>query len=107
MVTDLARRASASSVIAPLARALRQWRDPVFLGVLLRSILWSAACFIALHIVAIWTIHRTFDLPGWASWAVDIAGSIGASLLALWLFLPVAAVIATLYIGRVADAVER
>ena len=31
----------------------------------------------------------------------------GASLLAFWLFLPVAAVIATLYIDRIARAVER
>jgi len=32
---------------------------------------------------------------------------VGASLLALWLFLPVAAIIGTLYIERIARAVER
>ena len=35
------------------------------------------------------------------------SGGIGASLLALWLFLPVAAIIGTLYIDRIAAAVER
>ena len=47
------------------------------------------------------------DLQGWLGWAADIAGGIGASLLALWLFLPVAVIIGTLYFDRIALAVER
>lgn len=94
-------------MFAPLARAIGQLDDPVFLGVLVRSLLWSAASFIALHFAAIWLIHHLLDLHGWLGWAADVAGSIGASLLALWLFLPVAVVISTLYIDRVAAAVER
>jgi CysZ protein len=46
-------------------------------------------------------------LHGWWGWIADILGTIGASLLALWLFLPVAVIIGTLYIERIARAVER
>jgi len=95
------------SLFAPLARALGQLGDPVFLGVVVRSVLWAAACFIALHVAVVWSIHRLLDLHGWLGWAADIVGGIGASLLALWLFLPVAAIIGTLYIDRIAAAVER
>jgi len=52
-------------------------------------------------------VHRLLDLHGWLGWAADLAGGIGASLLALWLFLPVATLIGALYIDRIARAVER
>ncbi|HME27453.1 MAG TPA: EI24 domain-containing protein [Acetobacteraceae bacterium] len=94
-------------LLSPIARALGQLDDSVFLGVLLRSLLWSAACFVALHVAAIWAVHRLLDLHGWIGWVADLLGGIGASLVALWLFLPVAAIIGTLYIDRIAHAVER
>jgi uncharacterized protein involved in cysteine biosynthesis len=96
-----------TALFSPLLRALSQLDDRVFLGVLLRSVAWSAVCFIALHVAAVWTVDRLLDLHGWIGWAADLLGGIGASLLALWLFLPVAAAIGTLYIDRVAGAVER
>jgi uncharacterized protein involved in cysteine biosynthesis len=96
-----------TALLSPLARAVGQLDDPVFLGVLLRSLLWSVVCFIALHVAAVWAVHHMLGLHGWLGWAAEIAGGIGASLLALWLFLPVAVVIGTLYIDRVALAVER
>lgn len=95
------------SLFSPLLRAIAQLDDPVFLGVLVRSVLWAAACFALLHVAAVWAMHRLLALHGWLGWAADVAGGIGASLLALWLFLPVAAVIGTLYIDRIARAVER
>jgi uncharacterized protein involved in cysteine biosynthesis len=79
----------------------------VLLGVLWRSLLWSAACFIGLHFAAIWVVHRLLDLHGWLGWVADVFGGIAASLLALWLFLPLAVVIGTLYFDRIARAVER
>lgn len=94
-------------MLSPLVRAFSQFDDRAFLGVLVRSLLWSAACFIALHLATIWAVHRLLDLHGWLGWAADILGGIGASLLALWLFLPIAAIIGTLYIDRIARAVER
>lgn len=95
------------SVLSPLWRALGQLDDPVLLGVLLRSVLWAGACFIGLHIATLWAVHRLLDLHGWLGWIADVFGTVGASLLALWLFLPVAAIIGTLYFDRIARAVER
>jgi CysZ protein len=91
----------------PVARAVGQFDDPVFRGVVLRSLAWSFACFAALHVGAIWAIHRLLAFQGWFAWIADILGSVGASLLAFWLFFPVAAGIGTLYCDRVASAVDR
>jgi uncharacterized protein involved in cysteine biosynthesis len=96
-----------TGLFSPLSRALAQLGDRVFVGVLLRSVAWSAACFVLLHLATIWAVHRLLNLHGWIGWAADVFGGIGASLLALWLFLPVAAIIGTLYIDRIARAVER
>ena len=96
-----------AGLLSPLSRAFSQLDDRVFLGVLVRSVAWSAVCFMLLHVATIWAVHRLLDLHGWLGWAADLLGGIGASLLALWLFLPVAAAIGTFYIDRIARAVER
>jgi CysZ protein len=95
-----------TGLLSPLFRAFGQLDDRVFLGVLVRSVAWSAVCFVLLHVATIWAVHRLLDLHGWIGWAADLLGGIGASLLALWLFLPVAAATGTLYIDRIARAVE-
>src|ERR1700735_1311015 len=95
------------SLLTPLARGLAQLDDPVFLGVVARSVVWSVVCFAALHVLAIWIVHRLLDLHGLLAWAVDILSTIGASFLALWLFLPVGAVIGPFYFDRIAGAGER
>src|SRR5690242_3558195 len=93
-------------MFSPFARALGQMDDRVFLGVLLRCLGWAAACFVALHLAAVWAVHRLLDLHGVIGWAAGLAAGFGATLLAMWLFLPIAAVIGTLYIDRIARAVE-
>jgi CysZ protein len=95
-----------SPVFAPIFRSISQLDDPAFRGVILRSLIWSIACFAALHVAAIWVVHRMLALHGVLAWGADILGSIGASLLAFWLFLPVAAAIGTMYIDRIARSVE-
>jgi CysZ protein len=95
------------SWLVPVVRAVGQFDDPVFRGVVLRSLAWSFACFAALHIGMMWAVHRLLAFQGWWGWLADILGSVGASLLALWLFFPVAAGIGTLYCDRVAAAVDR
>jgi uncharacterized protein involved in cysteine biosynthesis len=60
-----------------------------------------------LHLGVLWAVHRALALHGWVAWVADVLGSVGAWLLGLWLFLPLAAGIATLFIDRVARAVER
>jgi CysZ protein len=94
-------------VFLPITLAISQLNDPAFRGVLLRSLAWSVACLAALYAGALWTLHQLLALHGWLAWAVDIVGSIGALLLAFWLFLPVAVGIGTLYLDRIASAVER
>ena len=95
------------SLLTPLGRALGQLDDRVFLGVLLQSVLLAALCFALLHIGTFWVVHEALALHGWLAWTVDILGTIGTWFLALWLFIPIAALIGTLFIERVADAVER
>lgn len=94
-------------MLTPLSRALAQLDDPVFLGVLWRSLAWSAACFIALAAGSAWAVDRLLAVPGLWAWLVTLLSAVGAALLAFWLFLPVAAVIGTLFFDRIADAVER
>jgi uncharacterized protein involved in cysteine biosynthesis len=94
-------------LLTPLGRAFAQLDDRAFLGVLLQSVLLAALCFLLLHVLTFWLVHQFFALRGWLAWGADIIGTIGASFLALWLFIPVAVLIGTLYIERIARAVER
>jgi CysZ protein len=96
-----------SQFFLPTARAVGQLDDPAFRGVLLRSLAWSLACVIVLLMGTIWAVGHLLALHGWLGWAAGFIGTIGAALLALWLFLPVAAGIGALYLDRIAVAVER
>jgi CysZ protein len=95
-----------SSLLLPLARALSQLSDPALLGVLWRSVLFSALFFAVIHVVTIGAVHHLATGHGILVWMLDALGSIAATLLAMWLFLPVAATIGTLYFERIARAVE-
>ncbi len=106
-------------LLTPLTRALSQLDDPVFLGVVLRSVGWTVLVFILLAELLSGGAHEAVLDFGpdpaaphwidatWLGWFGYAAGPVGAALLALVLFLPLACVIATLYIDRVADVVER
>ena len=94
-------------IFVPFIRAISQMDDPTFRSVLLRSVVWSVACFAALQVGAVWVIHHVLDLHGWLAWGADILDSVAASLLALWLFLPLAALIGTVYLDRIAKSVEQ
>jgi uncharacterized protein involved in cysteine biosynthesis len=94
-------------LLAPLLLSIGQLGDRAFLGALLWSLAWSAAAFVLLHVLAVWAVSHVLALHGWRAWIGGLLGGIGATLLGLWLFLPLAALIATLFIDRVAHAVER
>lgn len=96
-----------TGLLSPLARSLAQIADRTFLGVFLWSLGCSAAVFVGMHLAVVWAARSLLALHGWQAWLSEILGSVGATLLGLWLFLPVAALIATLFIERIARAVER
>jgi CysZ protein len=89
----------------PILRALAQFDDPRFVGVVVRSVAWSALTFVALLVASVWGVHHL--VQGWLGWLGAAFSGVLAGLLALWLFVPFALVIASLYVERVAAAVER
>lgn len=96
-----------TSLLLPLSRALSQLADPAFVGVVWRSVLFSALFFVVILAGTIGAVHHFVAAGGIVAWALDALGSIAAAVLAMWLFLPAAAIIGTLYFERIARAVER
>jgi CysZ protein len=94
------------SMFAPSLRAAGQLDDPVFIGTVARSVGWSALAFVALEVAVIWGAHAALADFGWWSWLASLLGGVGAALLAVVLFVPLATGIATLFIDRISDAVE-
>lgn len=96
-------------LLRPFTRAVQQLDDRDFLGVVWRSLLWSLATFAVTAALAAWGAHRLTDALGGAGlgWLAAILAGFGAVALSFWLFLPVAAAIGTLFIERIARAVER
>ena len=93
-------------MLSPLYRALQQTDDPVFVGVLLRSVAWCIVAFGGVLAGSAWAVAHLVG-PGWIGWLAGLAGGLAAALLAVWFFVPVAVLIAALYINRVANAVDR
>jgi uncharacterized protein involved in cysteine biosynthesis len=94
-------------MIRAVALALSQLDDPAFRRPLLWGVL-GAALSIALLVWgaiagAAWLAGGT----GWLSWLAQAGGGLAALVLAWWLFLPVAAAIASQLVEPVAAAVER
>ena len=104
------------SLFTPLVRAVSQLPDPALRGVLLRSLVLAAAGFVALEPAAVWALRQLVLAPGWAGhgwvasvlgWLGGVLGGVTAAWVGLWLFLPLAGLIATVFLERIAAAVER
>jgi len=93
--------------MTPLLRALAQFDDPAFTGVLLRSVGLALLSFVAIGAACAWSVQTLLHASGWTGWLVGLLSTTGTALLALWLFLPTAMLIATLYIERIARAVDQ
>lgn len=94
-------------VFTPVARAIDQMTDPVFLGVVLHSVVWSLLAFVLLAIGVFYDGHALLADHGWLGWLAGVAGAAGTAVASLWLFLPLATVIASLFVERIAAAVEQ
>jgi CysZ protein len=94
-------------LITPALHAIAQLDDHVFVGVVLRSVAWAASSFAALIALVVWGAGRLAAGHGAWTWLAGLLSGAGAAILAVFLFLPLATVIATLFIDRVAAAVER
>jgi len=92
--------------MGPILRAVAQLDDPALQAVLWRSLLWSAAGFALLAAGAVWAVHALAGLHGWLAWLLDLASGVASAVLAFWLFVPLAAAIGTLFLDRIAQAVE-
>ena len=93
--------------LLPLTRTISQLDDRVFLGAALRSLFWAAAAFAGLIALSAWGGHALLAGQAGVSWLGALAGGLGAAILATVLFVPVATLIATLFIDPIAAAVER
>ena len=91
----------------PALLALDQMTDPVFLGVVAHSVVWSVLAFALVATGVFYGGHALLADHAWLGWAAGALGAIGTLVLSLWLFLPLATVIASLFVERIARAVER
>ena len=94
-------------MLTPLTRAIDQLSDPAILRVLAASLLLSAVCFALLCGGSVYELHHALARTGWVAWLAGIAGGAAALVAALWLFLPLAVVIASACMEPVCRAVER
>jgi len=94
-------------MFAPVLRAFDQIEDPTVFGVLLKSLLLSAACFALLSGGSVYELHHVLASHGWVAWLAGILGGAAALAAAIWLFMPVAVLIASAFMEPVCRAVER
>jgi uncharacterized protein involved in cysteine biosynthesis len=91
----------------PLLLAIGQLDDPACFGVLARSVGLALLAYLLLLGASIWGIHGLLAAVHWPGWLAALLGTLGVVVLAVWLFLPTIMLIATLFIERIARAVDR
>ena len=98
-------------MLTPLLRSIEQISDRVFLGVVFHSVVWAALAFVLLTLGVTWVVtyetHALVANHGWVAWLAGFLGAFGTAIASLWLFLPLATVIASLFVERITRAVEQ
>lgn len=94
-------------MLAPIARAFEQLDDPALRRVLWISLLFSAAAFALLILGAVTGLHHALAARGWLGWIAGGLGGLLAAASALWLYVPVAVLIASQLVEPICRAVER
>ncbi len=95
-----------AGIVDPAMRALAQCDEPAFFGVVLRSVAWSALVFIALGTGVGYAFHMALTGHGLLSGLGPVFGVIITGFAALFLFMPLAAAVASLFVERIAAVVE-
>ncbi len=94
-------------MLTPLLLAIGQLDDRAWFGVLGRSVLLALAAYAVLLVGSFEAVHALLAAVDWHGWLAALLATTGVILLAVWLFLPTVLVISTLFIDRIADAVEQ
>ena len=95
-------------MLKALSRTVAQLFDSATFGILIVSVLGAAAVLVALAAGTDLLVTRmTLFRVHWLDWLAHLAVGIGSALLSVALFGAVAAMIASLFVDRVAGAVER
>ncbi len=93
--------------MTPLLLAIGQLDDRAWFGVMGRSVLLALVCYAGLLWGSYAAMHALLAGVHWPGWIAGLLATLGVALLAVWLFLPTVLVISTLYLDRIARAVER
>lgn len=88
-------------------RAVEQLDDPRLRRVLWQSLLLSLAAFAAVILGVVTLLHHELARQGWLGWVAGGLGGLLAAVAALWLFVPLAVVIAGQFMEPVCRAVEQ
>jgi CysZ protein len=94
-------------LFTPILRAFGQLDDPALLLVLVQSVALSALCFGALAAGGYWLVHHYVADQGLLGDLASSVGGLAALVAALYLFVPIAVVIAGLFLTPICRAVER
>ena len=95
------------ALFTPILRAFGQLDDPALLLVLVQSVVLSALCFGALAAGGFWLVHHFVADQGVLGDLASSVGGFAALVAALYLFVPIAVVIAGLFLTPICRAVER
>ena len=93
-------------MVRPLLLAIGQLDDRAWFSVLVRSMLLSLAAYAVLLLGSYEAMHALLATVHWPGWLAALLATAGVVLAAVWLFLPTVLVISTLFIDRIAEAVE-
>jgi uncharacterized protein involved in cysteine biosynthesis len=95
------------ALFTPIIRAFSQLDDPAIIKVVLQTLLFSLLSFAGLVAGSTLMLHHLLVGHGWLAWLGGSFGGLIVLISALWLFLPLAVVIAGLFLEPVCRAVER
>ena len=93
------------TLFTPILRAFSQLDDPAIIRVVLQTLLFSLLSFAGLIAGSTLMVHHLLVGHGLLAWLAGTFGGLLVLVSALWLFLPLAVVIAGLFLEPVCRAV--